>query len=235
MSQSQDQPAPLTPTTQPIPCAACRYNIAGLPEHGVCPECASPVRLSLPPRAGSLPFLKCSQCLYQLASLPPDRNCPECGVAISTSIAWVQTLRLLKQPSSTRWLGGLLIFLGLVLYVVAIFSRSYHGISPQMLAGAAAWTCGLFLLSRLPDREFPSTITWHYTAIRTLAITIAATALIWTFARVLMRQAPRASEGLAGLTLAVTSPIFFISHVLALGSSVCLRFHIHRALRRHPE
>lgn len=76
-----------------VPCAACGYDLVGLPVDGVCPECSLSVVASMVRygrrHAGPLrrvDVAECVACGYDLRGLRVDAVCPECGTPIERSM-----------------------------------------------------------------------------------------------------------------------------------------------------
>ncbi len=90
-----------------IPCASCGYDLVGLAEDGVCPECGLRIAASIARylerglhAAALRPVVRsrgCIGCGYELRGLPVEGMCPECGSAVRESFG----PRLLRYGSAT--------------------------------------------------------------------------------------------------------------------------------------
>lgn len=80
--------SPLPPQPQ---CSGCRYNLAGLPLIGVCPECGMSYDVDFPVYGGSR--LRCNACRGSLDQAPPVGACPKCGFAYDKEVLEKQAPR----------------------------------------------------------------------------------------------------------------------------------------------
>lgn len=179
----------------PFTCVACGYNLLGLPRNSQCPECSFAISASATAQDLLLPGLTCMQCNLPLSSLSSTGSCPQCHLPITQSIRWMETIRQIRRLSRTTHWGVALVVLGVSIAIVSQFLSKFSGLSPSLLAATALMTIGFFLITKLPDREFPPAITWHFTLIRSLAIAISAFAVAISTAQVLYHHAgpPRSS------------------------------------------
>ncbi len=151
---------------RPTPCGSCGYELLGLPQNGVCPECGTRVGEDAPPGAASTgtrpaepaPTRKpaCHHCGYDLTGLEPGSACPECG---TLSIAGVpgaarDTLGDSEPGYLAGLAAGLLLSAGAGLgylyltFVGSITIGSLGALVSFIGACAAAWFVGVMLMLR---------------------------------------------------------------------------------------
>ncbi|GAB5497610.1 MAG: hypothetical protein Phyf2KO_26900 [Phycisphaerales bacterium] len=106
-------------------CINCSYDLAGLQESALCPECGyrSPDRNNLIVEKLDI-FCFCVSCGYHLVDLNHTDNCPECGLACKDSLVeqslyrsgsgYIKTLRRGYRNIRT---GYILLFVGLLFVI----------------------------------------------------------------------------------------------------------------------
>jgi hypothetical protein len=113
----------LNRTPEGVFCMKCRYDLRGLPLDGLCPECGTGVRDSIP--------LGCVGCAYDLRGLRESDSCPECGLPVATSLA--RNLRIGADLGFVRRLRSGLSWVlnGILVYLVFAIAAMVGGIAMQ--------------------------------------------------------------------------------------------------------
>lgn len=158
------------------PCAHCGYDLLGLPQTGICPECGSTIGDSVlrdtdpqtrakflaaeeAAKETTVSVPKCTRCGYDLTGLPPGSLCPECGEPAKRTRAVTVTKRDTLGDAEPEYLLPLSLGLslaglsGLVFGVLFVFAdRGLYGGVGQTIAVhgslAALWLAGIALLLR---------------------------------------------------------------------------------------
>ena len=136
---------PTSLTTGPFtlgdaPCAQCNYNLRGLRSDGKCPECGTPIWVSLPdvPSFATKPevdtaldrAIPCTRCGVLLQNQTTHGDCPNCGAPVWGSIygAWL-------RASDPDWLRR--VRSGITLWLCMILVTFVLGVAVGV--GAMVW------------------------------------------------------------------------------------------------
>lgn len=111
-------------------CKKCGHGLGGLPESGVCPECATPIAETIGKTRG------CIRCGYDLTGLPATGICPECALPVERSLRGDQFRYADPAYVQTLYTGAKMVIGFLLLLVIVALASIPVGIA----AGTGAVT-----------------------------------------------------------------------------------------------
>ena len=137
-----------------LPCQQCFYNLRGCASSGACPECATPVRASIPGVEVSadgevMESVACGRCGYDLRGLHADGSCPECGAPVGPSVIGAHLVGADPRYVRTLHCGAITVSVAAVLQIASYAAQAVGTALGVAVQASSSMQAASFVLSAL--------------------------------------------------------------------------------------